>query len=274
MTFFEWYKTSQLENIDAKLILKKITGYTMAQLAARWLDPIEECWLEPLKHLRNRRLAGEPMAYIIGYQEFYGRCFITTPDVLIPRPETEHLIDYILQAFPASTNLNVWDLATGSGIIGITLQLERPHWHILASDISVAALKIAQKNNQVLGSQVIFTQGSWFNISPLPMPASFDLLVSNPPYIPAGDQHLSQGDLRFEPPIALTDFQDGLKNFRILVQGARKWLKAGGHICLEHGYNQGQRVRELLQQHSFTKIKTFPDYAGIDRLTVAVKPSA
>ncbi|QRN40679.1 MAG: peptide chain release factor N(5)-glutamine methyltransferase [Neisseriaceae bacterium] len=269
MTFNEWRQSSQLDFTEANIIIKQATGYSSAHLIIKLHETIPNFYLDRLNELKNRRLQGEPIAYILGTQEFYSRSFVTTPDVLIPRPETEHLIDYILQNFDASKQLNVWDMGTGSGIIAITLKLERPNWEIFASDISEVAIKIAQENSHLLGAEVIFGLGSWFNLDPNFTENTFDIIVSNPPYIKKDDYHLTQGDLRFEPQVALTDFNDGLSAFRILAKEAIHFLNPHGYLCLEHGYDQAKAVQNILENHLFQDIKTYKDYANNDRITIA-----
>ncbi|SUA25211.1 HemK protein [Neisseria gonorrhoeae] len=178
--------------------------------------------------LAQRRLNGEPVAYILGVREFYGRRFTVNPNVLIPRPETEHLVEAVLARLPE--NGRVWDLGTGSGAVAVTVALERPDAFVRASDISTPALETARKNAADLGARVEFAHGSWFDTD-MPSERQWDIIVSNPPYIENGDKHLSQGDLRFEPQIALTDFSDGLSCIRTLAQGAPDRLAEGGFCC-------------------------------------------
>ncbi|MCV2502721.1 MAG: peptide chain release factor N(5)-glutamine methyltransferase, partial [Neisseriaceae bacterium] len=271
MTFYEWRQNSQLDLIEANIIIKQATGYSSARLISQLHESIPSLYIDTLNELRDRRLKGEPIAYIFGTQEFYSRPFVTTPDVLIPRPETEHLIDYILQNFDASETLNIWDVGTGSGVIAITLKLERPNWNVFASDVSEAALKIAQKNSRLLGADVIFGLGSWFDLESRFTDDTFDIIVSNPPYIKKDDYHLTQGDLRFEPQMALTDFNDGLDAFRILAREAINFLNPQGYLCLEHGYDQARKIQAILENYLFEEIQTYKDYSNIDRVTIARK---
>jgi len=206
----------------------------------------------------------------LGGREFYGRWFEVGPDVLIPRPETEHLVEAVIGHLPA--NGQVWDLGTGSGAVAVTVALERTDAAVRASDISSGALAIARKNAETLGARVEFALGLWFETDKTSSEDKhrFDVIVSNPPYIEAGDEHLSQGDLRFEPQTALTDFADGLSCIRELAQRAPEFLKEGGWLLLEHGYNQGAAVRQILTANGFAEVSTQQDLAGLDRLTLGM----
>ena len=197
--------------------------------------------------------------------------------MLIPRPETEHLLEAALQRLPASGTL--WDLGTGSGIIAISAKLERPDATVYASDNRPTVLKVARQNAKTLGAAITFAQGSWFaadaidRIHPrkrlfrLPQHIA-DVIASNPPYIDVNDEHLRQGDLRYEPPHALTDFADGLAHIRHIAQHAPDYLRDNGWLLLEHGYDQGQAVRDILAQRGYTQIETQQDLAGLDRVTL------
>ncbi|POZ61780.1 peptide chain release factor N(5)-glutamine methyltransferase [Chromobacterium alticapitis] len=216
--------------------------------------------------LAARRLAGEPMAYLIGEREFFGRDFKVSPAVLIPRPETEHLVELALSKADKALPMRVVDLGTGSGIIAVTLALEAPAWQVCAVDVSAEALAVASGNAGSLGAEVDFRHGSWY--APLPEKARFDLIVSNPPYIERDDRHLAEGDLRFEPRGALTDEDDGLSCLREIAAGAAGRLNAGGWLLVEHGYDQGEAVRGLFLAAGFMDVATEPDLAGLDRVTV------
>lgn len=244
--------------------------------------------------LLQRRAAGEPMAYLLGQREFFGRSFHVSPATLIPRPETELLVEFVLAR--AAPQMRVLDLGTGSGAIAVSLAAERPDLHVTASDVNDQALAIAQHNNQALAQgRVRCVQSDWFgawasealggtstsgiSISELNQnnapnrhhAALFDFIVSNPPYIAAGDAHLNQGDLRFEPAGALTDGADGLTCLRHLIAQAPTYLQLSGWLAVEHGYNQAAAVRELMQAAGLINIATQPDLAGLDRITYAQK---
>jgi release factor glutamine methyltransferase len=222
-----------------------------------------------LDALLERRRAGEPLAYIVGKREFFGRAFRVTPDVLIPRPETELLCELTLARLAVShpeRSARVLDLGTGSGAVAVTVACERPQDDVCATDLSEAALEVARSNARSLGGRIRTLQGSWYG--PL-RGERFDCIVSNPPYVAPGDPHLGQGDLRFEPSLALRDPVDGLSILRSIVEGAPGHLHAGGWLLLEHGWDQASAVRSLLADAGFGAIASHPDLAGIDRVTVA-----
>lgn len=266
MTYDQWLRQSGLPRLEGRLLLQHLTGWTHAQTVSRGAELLPPGRLAGLNRLAARRLAGEPMAYLLGSREFYGRRFRVSPAVLIPRPETEHLLEAALARLPHNGRL--WDLGTGSGIIAVTAALERPDAEVRASDISEAALAVAAANAEVLGARVAFACGSWFAAQPA-SGGLFDVLVSNPPYIEAGDVHLQQGDLRFEPPAALTDFADGLRHIRHLAEEGRRYVRTGGWLLLEHGWNQGEAVRGILHGCGWQAVETLPDLAGLDRVSLA-----
>lgn len=264
----QWLQHSPLPKNEARLLLQHITGYTRAQLITHDHETLPENQWAQLNQMQSRRLAGEPIAYLLGEREFYGRSFCVSPAVLIPRPETEHLLEWALQKLPEKGTL--WDLGTGSGIIAISAKLERPDACVFASDVSPQALDVAQHNAKTLGAEVHFGAGSWFQAAQhfrLPEKGC-DVIVSNPPYIEQHDVHLQQGDLRFEPQHALTDFADGLTHIREIVAHSRDFLRVEGWLLFEHGYNQGEAVREIFRQHGFVQVATLPDLAGLDRVSM------
>lgn len=262
----DWLRACGLPRFEARLLLQSVTGISHAWLITHGDDRLPEKQMQRLNQAAARRLQGEPMAYILGEREFYGRPFRVSPAVLIPRPETEHAVDAVLARLPE--NGTVWDLGTGSGIIAITLACERADARIYASDISAAALDIARDNAQRLHGSVQFARGSWFAAEPQPERHSVDIVVSNPPYIECTDHHLQQGDLRFEPQNALTDFADGLTAIRTLINGAPDYLAAGGWLIMEHGFDQGFAVRRLLQTRGFGAVTTLTDLAGLERVSL------
>ena len=226
---------------------------------------------QQIEALAGRRAAGEPMAYLLGEREFFGRTFRCTPAALIPRPETEHVVELVLTLIETSAEAAILDVGTGTGCIAITLALERPNAQIAALDVSPDALELARENAAKLHANNIgFFQSNWF--SAVASDAKFDVIVSNPPYIVPGDVHLSQGDLRFEPAIALTDAIDGLESYRQLARGAMTHLKAGGWLAVEHGYDQGESVPALLRASGFTEVSMLHDLAGQPRIAAARKP--
>lgn len=265
--YTEWQNHCQLPRNESRILIQTVQNWTHSQTISHSQDPIAPDTLARLEQLAQRRRAGEPIAYLIGQREFYGRPFHVSPAVLIPRPETELLLETALAHLPPHGKL--WDLGTGSGIIAISAALERPDATVYASDISHEALTIARDNAQQLGARVQFAQGTWFTA--FPQQTDCDILASNPPYIEAHDPHLQQGDLRFEPSHALTDGADGLQHIRHLAQHAPAHLKHGGHLIIEHGYNQGHAVRQILAQHGLTDIQTLHDLAQHERITLGRK---
>lgn len=269
MTLEDYLRQTALPKNEARLLAQAATGYTRAQLLTCDREPLPPDTAAALAALEQRRLNGEPVAYILGEREFYGRPFAVSPATLIPRPETEHLVEAALTHLPPDGR--AWDIGTGSGIIAVTLACERPDAHITATDISPAALAVAEQNAAAHRARVLFACGSWFDALPADPQVPFHLIVSNPPYIEKNDPHLQQGDLRFEPPSALTDFSDGLSCIRILAQGAPARLADGGWLMVEHGYDQGEAAREIFAAAGLRHIETLPDLAGHERVTIGQK---
>lgn len=270
MTLDEFLNQSTLPRNESRMLLQKVCGLTHSQIITQGNRVLSDAEEKALNDLHHRRQAGEPMAYLLGKKAFYGRDFCVSPNVLIPRPETELLLETVLFRLPEKEQAQVWDMGTGSGILAISLKKERPHWSIWGSDVSVAALKIAQKNAQTHQAQIQWLLGDWFAIDPdfrQPEKHSFDAIISNPPYIEFSDNHLQQGDLRFEPDIALTDFADGLTAYRKIISQSHVYLKPHGQLWLEHGFNQSEAVRDLLKQHGFKSVQSFRDLAGWERVS-------
>jgi release factor glutamine methyltransferase len=247
---------------EARLLLQHVLDAPVAELAAHPESPLTDCQSRHHLDLVARRAAGEPIAYLIGRREFYGRDFSVTPSVLIPRPETELLVEVGIDKLHTSSRPRVLDLGTGSGCVAITLALESAG-EVTAVDISPDALAVARDNAQRLGAVVRFAQSDWFS----GIDGRFDLIVANPPYVAAGDPHLEQGDLRFEPPIALACGADGLAAIRHIVDAAKRHLAPGGWLFFEHGYDQAAAVRELLVAAGFGDIEQHRDLAGIVRVS-------
>lgn len=215
--------------------------------------------------LLKRRLQGEPIAHILGEREFYGLNLKVTPATLIPRPETELLVELALQRLPQGRACRVLDLGTGSGAIALAIGRERADAVVVAVDASEAALQVARENARRLGiTNVSFLQSDWFAAL---TGQHFDLVVSNPPYIAAGDVHLSQGDVRFEPMSALASGVDGLEDIRRIIGQAGAFLESGAWLLLEHGYDQAGQVREILKENNFDEIFSEKDIAGIERVS-------
>jgi release factor glutamine methyltransferase len=210
----------------------------------------------------TRRAAGEPIAYILGSREFYGLALRVTPDVLIPRADTELLVDLVLAR--AAPGAAVADLGTGSGAIAVAVARNRPDVQVTATDASAAALEVAAHNAALHLVRLTLLQGDW--LVPLAQ-RRFDIIASNPPYIRAGDSHLGQGDLPFEPVDALTDHADGLTALRILAAGAPRHLQPGGWLLLEHGHDQAAAVRALLSDAGMNEVASWTDLAGIERVS-------
>jgi len=240
------------------------------QVNRAWLLTHPEQSLAADQHARymtlfERRLNGEPIAYLLGEREFYGLTFKVTPATLIPRPETELLVELALQRIPQQTVFRVLDLGTGSGAIALSIARARPDAEVVAVDVSAAALEVAQFNAQRLAlGNVRLLQSVWFSAL---QGERFDMIVSNPPYIAAGDVHLAQGDVRFEPITALASGADGLEDIRCITAQAQDHLKVDGWLLLEHGYGQAAAVRALLQQAGFTGVFSASDLAGIERVS-------
>ncbi len=251
--------------LDAEVLLSHCLGKPRSHLFA-WPEQAlpaetERCF----ETLIERRLAGHPIAHLTGSREFWSLPLAVTPDVLIPRPETELLVETALRRL-RHPRARVADLGTGSGAIAIALASERRDWHLIATDRSPKALDIARANALHFAlTNLEFHLGDWCSALPLD---DFDLIVSNPPYIPARDPHLLQGDLRFEQRTALVSGPDGLDDIRQIARCARKHLKPGAWLMLEHGYNQAQAVTELLTALNYTAIETLDDLAGQPRLTL------
>lgn len=215
--------------------------------------------------LLKRRLAGEPIAYILGKREFWSLELMVNKSVLIPRPETELLVELALTI--SKPKATVADLGTGSGAIALALAKERPKWQIYAVDKSKKALEIGQLNaNNLKLKNVEFCCGDWLKALPK---IKFDAIVSNPPYIAENDPHLKQGDVRFEPKMALQSNISGMQAIIKIVKQAKNYLKKDGVLLIEHGCDHGQTVRQLMRTAGFSQVKTFQDLAGLDRVTVS-----
>jgi release factor glutamine methyltransferase len=214
-----------------------------------------------LHTLANRRLQGEPLAYVTGHKEFFGLDLLVDERVLVPRPDSETLVDWALAVLPRGS-ASVLDLGTGSGAIALALKATRPALRVHATDMSHDALAAAVGNAQRLGLDIGFSQGAWLSALPTETPP-FDCIVSNPPYIALDDAHLCA--LTFEPQQALTSGVDGLDDIRHIVQNASAHLKPGGWLLLEHGHDQSESVRTLLLKRGFSHVTSRQDLAGIER---------
>ena len=251
---------------DSHALMSHCLHQNRAWLIAHADDALGESEHSAFKRLVDARQHGMPVAHLIGSREFWSMLFEVTPDTLIPRPETEHLIECALALPLPASDISVLDFGTGSGIIAITLAKERPDWVLTAIDSSADALKIARKNAVIHAATIEFVEGN--DLQPF-SGRVFDVIVSNPPYIAESDPHLKQGDVRFEPSSALSSGSEGLDCIRYLINDVPHYLKSSGYLVLEHGYDQGEAVRDLLDQRGYTEIKTDKDLGGQDRITSA-----
>lgn len=256
---------------EARILLAHALGWRRTDLITRGDAVLPAARVDLFAALERRRLAGEPIAYLVGAREFYGLDLSVNPDVLIPRPETELLVDLTLDALAGCEAPHVLDLGTGSGAIALAVAHARPDATVTAVDRSPAALSVAAGNAaRVLrqarpGGPLRLLASDWYAALD-PATARFDLIVANPPYIAAADPHLRTGDLRFEPATALTDGADGLAALRVIVAGAPRYLREAGNLLLEHGFDQGLAVRALLTGAGFQDVRTARDLAGHERV--------
>ena len=262
MTVAQVLRQAPFELLDNRLLVAHALRMSRSQLITQSEHPLDTDEAQRVAASFARRRAGEPVAYILGSREFYGLSLLVTPAVLIPRADTELLVDLALDR--AAPGALVADLGTGSGAIAVALARTRGDLRVTATDVSAQALDVARQNAALHRVQPSFLQGDWF--APL-QDRRFDLIVSNPPYIVAGDVHLAQGDLPFEPLDALTDHADGLAALRILTAGAGRHLRPQGWLLMEHGYDQAAAVRALLQSAGFTTVQSWTDLAGIERVS-------
>lgn len=246
--------------IDIAPLLSLVLGKSNTELYAQNDYALNDKQNRQLSNFIQQREQGVPFAYLSGKKGFYHLNFKVTKDTLIPRPETELLIDIILDLLNKNQEYQVLDLGTGSGIIAVTLADINPRWKVSATDFSQAALNIAKINAT---TSINFTQGNWFDAV---ADQAFDFIVSNPPYIEEDDVYLT--DLTYEPQTALVSGEDGLNDIRIIINNAPKYLNKDGYLLLEHGYNQQQKITKLLNK-AFHNIKTFKDYNGNDRAVLA-----
>ncbi len=250
---------------EAELLLQHALGRTRAWLYAHADDAVDGSAVRRVRELVARRQAGEPLAYITGRREFWSLDLAVSPAVLIPRPETELLVELAIQKIPHAQATAVADLGTGSGAIALAIAHERPRAQVLATDASAAALDVARGNAARVGvTNVGFALGDWCAALGN---ARFDLIVSNPPYIAAADPHLRRGDLRFEPPPALASGIDGLDAIRAIVETAPAHLRPGGWLLLEHGFEQGRAVRAFLEKSGFVEVFTAHDLEDRERVS-------
>jgi release factor glutamine methyltransferase len=268
-----------IERRDAEYLLSHLLGTSRASIIAHSDRQIDPAAAARFRQWVAARADGKPVAQILGVREFYGRDFAIDEHVLIPRPETETLVEQALARIskqkslktPANRRLSILDLGTGSGIVAITVKLEAPDCEVVAVDTSAAALRNARANAATLNAPVRFLDSNWYGALD---GQCFDVIVSNPPYVAVDDPHLSRGDLRFEPMMALTDQSpDGLASIRAITAGASVHLRPNGWLMLEHGYNQAATVRQLMGEARLTAVQSTRDLAGIERVTSGQRPA-
>lgn len=268
-----------IERRDAEYLLSHLLGTSRASIIAHSDRQIDPAAAARFHQWVAARADGKPVAQILGVREFYGRDFAIDEHVLIPRPETETLVEQALARIskqkslktPANRRLSILDLGTGSGIVAITVKLEAPDCEVVAVDVSAAALRNARANAATLNAPVRFLDSNWYGALD---GQCFDVIVSNPPYVAMDDPHLSRGDLRFEPMMALTDQSpDGLASIRAITAGASVHLRPNGWLMLEHGYNQAEAVRQLMCEARLTAVQSTRDLAGIERVTSGQRPA-
>jgi len=272
--------SQQLESIsdsprlDAEVLLAHSLQKNRTYLAT-WSDKdLIQAEINAFNDLLKRRQQGEPIAHITGTREFWSLDLIVSKDTLIPRPETELMVEQILEKYPQSENINLLDLGTGSGAIAIAIASERPDWNITATDQSAAALEIARQNAERHAIKNIqFFAGNWFEALENHHQAKkqFDIIASNPPYIPSADPHLSQGDVRFEPTSALASGSDGLDAIRLICQQATQYMKDDALLIIEHGFDQKTQMLNIFSHSNYKDIQQITDLTGNPRLCLGIK---
>jgi len=253
--------------LDAQVLLSFVLQCNTAHLAAWPEKELSKEQQSDYPQLIQQRQQGLPVAHLTGQREFWSLHFFVNNSTLIPRPETETLIEYMLTKFDHRKNLKLLDMGTGTGAIAIAIAKEKPDWQIVASDVSNEALKLASKNGEHhQASNITFVQSDWFeNITA----TDFDIIVSNPPYIASDDPHLQQGDVRFEPLSALTSGQEGLDDIKHVCAHTAEHLNNNAWLIVEHGYNQAQQVTDCFTENRFTEIEQQQDLSGHTRMTAA-----
>lgn len=271
-------KSSNLTSLEAELLLGHVLGVSRSYLRAWHEKSLTEQQKQAFESLVSRRCVGEPLAYLVGTKEFWSLPLVVSKSVLIPRPETECLVELVLNntgcrdrtSLPPE-GIRVLDLGTGSGAIALALAIERPQWKIIGIDRSNAALEIAvlnAKNNRI--GNVQFMQSDWFSCFEADK-TRFDIIVGNPPYIHPNDNHL-EGDIRYEPKEALISLPDGLQDLKKIILEAPEYLVSKGWLFLEHGFDQAVFVRNSMDVVGFRDVQTYKDLAGLDRTTIGRKP--
>ncbi|MCD8340380.1 MAG: peptide chain release factor N(5)-glutamine methyltransferase [Burkholderiales bacterium] len=262
ITIEQWLNESTLPLPEKRALVCHVTKLSQVQTITHGDQRLWKKDLQRLNELEAERKTGMPIPYLTGEQEFFSHPFKVNPDVMIPRPDTECLVEWMIENVPEDST--VIDLGTGSGCIAISFALERDDCEMLATDISPEALAIAAKNAKTLGAKVKFGQGSWLDA--VPFERKLDVIVANPPYIEPKDEHLQA--LRFEPLDALTDHNDGLDCIRTIVKQAQSRILTLKALAIEHGWDQGAAVRTIFTENGFAMPTTLQDYAGNDRFTI------
>ena len=260
---------SPTARLDTEVLLGHVLSLSRAWLYANSGADVPAEKLDEFLLLLERRRQGEPIAYLTGQREFWSLTLKVTPDVLIPRPETELLVEAVLARIPADARWRVVDLGTGSGAIAIAIASERKLCAVHASENSAAALAVAVENAEaIVPGRIQFHRGSWLS----PLQGTFQFIVSNPPYVVMGDPHLQQGDVRYEPVSALSPGYDGLAALRIIAGDSLPMLDGRGWLAFEHGFDQGKSVRKIMQGLGYSEVETLTDPAAKERVTLARKP--
>jgi len=256
--------------LECEILLCNVINQERHFLYAHPESTISESELADFNSLITKRAAGFPVAYLTGTREFWSLQLEVNQQTLIPRPETELLVELVLATTRIDSQASILDLGTGSGAIAIAIASERPACNIIASDVSLPALSMARQNASRLGlNNICFVSSDWYSSLG---PQRFDLIISNPPYVESNDSGFTSGDIRHEPRIALDGGLHGLDSYHRVIPAATAFLKGGGKLLLEHGHNQAEAVRELFQHSHYLNIETKQDYAGLDRVTLAMLP--
>ena len=262
--------TSDSAKLDSQLLLSCVLDKPTSYLLTWPEKVIEQFQVDQFEILLNRRLQGEPVAYILGYKEFWSMPLKVSPATLIPRPDTEILVEQVLNEFSSSVDLDLrcLDLGTGTGAIALALASELPRWQFEAVDFNKDAVSLAQENADALAiKNITIYQSDWF--TNIDKSKKFDVIVSNPPYIDKSDHHLTEGDVRFEPDSALVAENKGLADIEKIASGAKDFLLDNGAIFVEHGYQQAKNVATILSRLNYQQIKIIKDLSGNDRVTIA-----
>jgi len=258
-------KSSLTAQLDAEILLTHVIKKNRSFLYAHSEQILETTLYQKFEALILKRLEGIPIAHLTNEREFWSLPLYVTSDTLIPRPETELLIELTLSLLGKNSSCSVLELGTGTGAISLALAKEKPEWNILATDLSQAALRVAQKNAERHQTQnITFIQSNWFEMIPQ---KTFNLIISNPPYLAEHDPHQHKGDLRYEPKQALVSGTDGLDDLKYIIQKSHHYLVSGGLVLLEHGYNQAEPIKNCFSDENYHRTQCWQDTAGLDRVS-------